>query len=433
MKRLLLSIRRSLTLRVMILFILTAIAISAILHLTLGLALKSQFERNVLPHIIEYQRYIRNEIGTPPDIQRAAALTKRIPVDIYIFGPRIRWKSTSTPLNLENIKFRPWRNRRFQKGEDGERIFLRSRIGRHRIVLGFQRNMPQQPDRKLLVFAFLSVLGVLLLSWLAMRRLIKPVATIQQGINRIGKGELSYRIHVGRKDELGELATSINDMADDIEGMLDAKRELLLAISHELRSPLTRSRVSLELLDDSPVKDNILDDFNEMEQLITELLESERLNQRHTALQKAAINPDSLIEDVIRSHFQNNEIDTHLNAADMTALLDEVRINLLLKNLLTNALRYNQPDESNVMIRSWHDDRKLYIEIEDHGEGIDEMHIPYLAEPFYRADSSRQRKTGGYGLGLYLCRMIAEAHGGNLIIRSKRGAGTSVTAELPYQ
>lgn len=427
------SISRSLTLRVMILFILTAIAISTILHLTLGLVLKSQFERNVLPHIIEYQRYIRSEIGTPPDIERAAALTQRIPVDIYIFGPRVRWKSTTQPLNMDKINFRPWRNRRFQKGEDGDRVYLRSRIGRYLIVLAFQRGMPQEPGRRLLVFSFLSVLGVLLLSWLVMRRLIKPVATIQQGINRIGKGELSHRIQVDRKDELGELATSINDMADDIEGMLDAKRELLLAISHELRSPLTRSRVSLELLDDSPVKDNIRDDISEMEQLITELLESERLNQRHTALQKTAVNPDSLIKTVISSYFQDSKIDTHLNAADIVASLDEVRIGLLLRNLLTNALRYNQSNGSNVMLRSWHDDGKLYIKIEDHGEGIDEAHIPYLAEPFYRADSSRRRKTGGYGLGLYLCRMIAEAHGGNLIIRSKIGSGTSVTAELPYQ
>jgi signal transduction histidine kinase len=417
----------------MILFILTAIAVSSILHLTLGLALKHQFERNVLPHIIEYQRYIRNEIGVPPDLERAAALTKRIPVDIYISGPRVRWNSTSRPLKLDEIKFHPWRNRRFQKGEDGDRIFLRSRIGRHLIVLAFQRKVPQQPDRKLLLFAFLSVIGVLLLSWLAMRRLIKPVATIQQGINRIGKGELSYRIQVDRKDELGELASSINNMADDIEGMLDAKRELLLAMSHELRSPLTRSRVSLELLEDSPFKDNILDDLNEMEQLITELLESERLNQRHTALQKSTINPDSLIETVISKHFKNNEIDTQLNAGDISALLDEVRISLLLKNLLTNALRYNAIDGPNVILRSWHDDSRLFIEIEDHGEGIDEIHLPYLAEPFYRADSSRQRKTGGYGLGLYLCRMIAEAHGGKLVIRSKIGRGTTVSTEIPYR
>ncbi len=433
MKRLFQSLRCSLTLRVMLLFIVTAIAISTILHLTLGLALKYQFEQNVLPHIIEYQRYIRSEIGIPPNIERAAALTKRIPVDIYIYGPRVRWKSTDRLLDLDKVSFRPWRNRRFQKGEDQNRIYLRSRIGRHVVILAFQRSAPQQPDRKLLIFAFLSTLGVLLLSWLTMRRLIKPVSTIRQGINRIAMGELSYRIPVRRKDELGQLASSINNMADDIEGMLNAKRELLLAISHELRSPLTRSRVSLELLDNSPVTENIRDDLNEMEQLITELLESERLNQRHTALHKESVNPDSLIKTVINSHFQDDNIDTLLKADDISASLDEVRISLLLKNLLSNAVRYNRSDRSNIMIRSWHDSETLFIEVEDHGVGVNEDQIPHLSEPFYRADSSRQRKTGGYGLGLYLCRIITEAHGGNLKIQSKQDHGTTVTIELPVQ
>ena len=428
MKKILNKIRRSLTLRMMLLFLITALAISFILHLTLGLALKSQFETNLMPHILQYQHYIRKEIGTPPNISRAAGIAKRIPVDIYIHGPVINWASTGAPFDPREIEFKQHGKRRFQHGEWNGRVFLRSQSGADTVYLSFKRRAGQGgPGRLIFMLAILTVLGVLFLSYLGMRRLFKPVGTIQQGVRRIGSGELQHRIAVDRNDELGELANSINTMADDIEGMLNAKRELLLAISHELRSPLTRSRVSAELLDDPAARDRINKDIDEMEQLISELLESERLNSRHASLNLVPVNPNDAIMDVLRNNFSTLDIAINLQADNTAIMLDESRLRLLVRNLLSNATRHNCKEHGQVEIMTKTEKNEINIIVSDHGEGIAEEHLPHLTEPFYRADPSRQRKTGGYGLGLYLCRMIAEAHGGSLKINSEPNIGTTVT------
>ncbi|MEN8180468.1 MAG: ATP-binding protein [Pseudomonadota bacterium] len=431
MKKIFKKIRRSLTLRMMLLFLIAAFAISFILHLTLGIALKNQFETKLMPHILQYQHYILKEIGTPPSISRAATIAERLPVDISIYGPRINWSSTGALLDPREIVFKQHRKRHFQHGEWKGRTFLRSPSGAHTVYLGFQRGPGQRLGRPVFMFAILAVLGVLFLSYLGMRRLFRPVGTIQQGVQRIGGGELQHRIAVDKKDELGDLANSINTMADDIEGMLNAKRELLLAISHELRSPLTRSRVSAELLDDPAARERINKDLDEMEQLIGELLESERLNSRHASLSLAPVNPNITVTDVIRDNFPNQGIITSLQDDITPVMLDESRLRLLIRNLLSNAIRHNRTDHGQVEIVTLADNNGLDIRIRDHGEGIAEKHLPYLTEPFYRVDPSRQRKTGGYGLGLHLCRMITEAHGGSLIISSEQNVGTTVTVRLP--
>ncbi len=128
---------------------------------------------------------------------------------------------------------------------------------------------------------------VLAACYFAVRWLVEPVALDQGGCRAHWPGGPQYRIPTTRRDDLGDLARDINHMADDVGEMLEAKRQLLLAISHELRSPLTRAKVALEFLEDDTVKANLLQDFKEMERLIADLLESERLNTRHSKLQLA--------------------------------------------------------------------------------------------------------------------------------------------------
>ena len=112
------------------------------------------------------------------------------------------------------------------------------------------------------------MLFLLLMLYFATRRLFRPIDTINQGVQKFGAGDMDYRVQVERKDELGELANTFNTMANEIQQMLDAKRQLLLAISHELRSPLTRARVAVELLGEEDKKAAIVQDISEMESLI---------------------------------------------------------------------------------------------------------------------------------------------------------------------
>jgi signal transduction histidine kinase len=222
-------------------------------------------------------------------------------------------------------------------------------------------------------------------------------------------------------------------MADETQRMLDAKRDLLLAISHELRSPLTRAKVATELLETSTQHDNLRRDLNEIEALIEEILETERLSNQHRILNLQPCNLTELMHEVVSTGFAEQAIATDVPTTAVNLSLDPVRLRLLLKNLLDNALRHTpkeaQPPELHLQANA----EKVTLLIRDHGSGIEAKHLPHITEPFYRVDPARRRETGGYGLGLYLCRMIAEAHGGALQIDSTVGKGTSITITLPMQ
>jgi signal transduction histidine kinase len=263
------------------------------------------------------------------------------------------------------------------------------------------------------------------------RRLFRPIEIIRQDVTRFGQGDLTHRISIKRRDELGDLAQSINNMAGEIEQMLEGKRQLLLAISHELRSPLTRARVNAELIDRSEPQQRIIQDLQQMELELTELLETERLGSRHAKLEREDLSPATLLDDVLARHFPEAGIACrHLNDSSKFKL-DSVRVRLLIRNLLENALRHTPADAELPILTSEGSRTGWRLTIEDHGEGIEAEHLQQITQPFYRTDKARQRETGGYGLGLYLCKVIVEAHGGCLEIESKPGEGTRVSALFP--
>ncbi len=433
MKNLIKRLRHSLSARLMLLFLLTGVLIVVILNVTLGLALTHHFDRNIRPHIVQYLHYVRREIGNPPDLEKAKDLTHRVPVDIYIRGPQLNWSSSSKPLDLSEVRF--WRRRgrhgRIEVGEQGRRLIVRTREGAYTLWLAMERRARADHGPVVALLAIGAMLLVLYLCYCTIRWLFQPLQTIGAGVRRIGEGELDHRIPVKRWDELGDLTASINTMAADIEAMLEAKRQLLLAISHELRSPITRARVSVELLEDVSLRQEIGKDLQEMESLIAELLEAERLNTRHQVLNKAPSAVNQLIQEVIAEHYADCSVAFEPALADPYVLLDIVRIKLLVRNLLGNAIRHNNVKRGPPRIEVTLAEQELVIRVSDHGAGIASEHLSHLTEPFYRVDSSRQRKTGGYGLGLYLCRMIAEAHGGRLLIDSVLNQGTDIEVIIP--
>ena len=438
MRRWLQQISYSLSARLMLLFLLTGLLIAIILSNTIQLAMGGYFQRVINPHLHLYLDYVSQDIGDPPSIDNARALTRRVPVDIYILGPEVNWSSTGWDVALHEIDFhehkrRSRRGKRLAFADEDDRFILRTRAGQHTIYLAVQSRGRSWLMAIVGLIALAAMLFVLYLCYRAIRWLFQPVQTIRSSVQRIGQGELDHRISIRRHDELGELSTSINAMADDIEKMLDAKRQLLLAISHELRSPITRARVSTELLENSKTKQAISTDLKEMETMIAELLETERLNTRHQTLNKTPVAINQLIQEVVAEYFTEKTLIQRLSAEDPYLLLDAPRIKLLLKNLLENAFRHSPNDAPEISISTELTETQLLIEVTDNGPGIAAEHLPHLTEPFYRIDPSRQRKTGGFGLGLYLCRMIVEAHGGQLTIRSQPGEGTAISVVLPLQ
>jgi signal transduction histidine kinase len=408
--------------------------------------------RIVGAHISLHAEYVLNDIGTPPSIARAQDITDRIPVDIRLLGPDVNWTSDPRfpavddipfgPLSLldlsdanrgdvedwvkqlEKVEFARYREHAYVKLTQGdyEIIFVSPKIA----------NQPAPVYNTTLIFSVVGLL-VLLGSFVAVNFLINPIQAMQEGAARIGSGDLDFRIKKKRKDDLGDLADGINAMADDLQGMLEAKRQLMLAISHELRSPLTRTKVALEFLDDDVVKKNLLEDAEEMERLISDILESEALNTRHASLRREPANLAELTRQVIDMDFgqrASNRINFIEPTIDLDGEYDATRVRLLVRNLIENALRHSPPSAKPVEVSFGRESDRVFLQIKDHGEGISTEDLERVTEPFYRADPARSRHTGGFGLGLYLCRRIVEAHGGELLITSEHGIGTTVKASL---
>lgn len=426
--------RHSLSGKLILLFIVMAVVFVMLVGGGIRHAFQKHFRDNIRPHITQYLEYVNADIGTPPDRGRAQQLADRLNIEIQISDRVGRWSSSGRLTEMENIEIERGfvvNGRQYFYVEDKDhRHYLMARDDEATLLF----NVPNLRDQRKGFrgwIPLLILLALLLVLYHATRRLFAPLDTIKQGVEQFGAGDMEHRIHIERKDELGELATSFNTMADDIQQMLDAKRQLLLAISHELRSPLTRARVAAEILQDDDKKSQIIEDINEMEALIEELIETERLSGRHRTLNKARHDIADLIHDTLRSYFDDAGIELRLPETAVTLDVDAARIKLMLKNLLENAVRYTREGARapEVDLRlGW---QEAIITITDHGKGIEERHLPHLTEPFYRVDTSRQRETGGYGLGLYLCKMIAEAHGGRLDIDSITGEGTRVIVKLP--
>ena len=272
------------------------------------------------------------------------------------------------------------------------------------------------------LFGWATLGGLLLLTALAyatMWRLLRPLQDITAGVEAFGRGQFDTPIRLHRRDELGDLIERISTMAASLHGMLDAKRALLLAMSHELRSPLTRARVNAELLDDTPERSALLRDLAEMRDLITSLLESERLAgmaEGHGALQNDSVNLAALAHEVAAGEGLPLTFDLDDSIGPVQA--DATRLRLLLRNLIQNARRHAadalQPPQLFLRREA---DGQLAFGLRDHGPGVAPDQLPRLTEAFYRPDSARTRSSGGVGLGLHLCRLVAQAHGGQLRIR----------------
>ena len=416
--------------RLTLLFIGIAVLFVLVVGAGMGRAFRGHFESTVRPHLYRYLVYIRNDIGTPPNLERAAALARELPVRIQIEGPEGVWASDARPVDLGAVPLDPRTTRRgrlYLRGELEGREYLVQRRGAYTYAL----SVPATRASWRVWLPLAALLVVLVVLYQATRLLFRPIGEIQAGVERIGAGELDHRLDVRRRDELGDLAGSINAMTEQIRRMLEAKRQLLLAISHELRSPLTRAKVAVALLDDSAQRGEIARDLDELEHLIEELLEIERLSTPHRALDRRPTALKALVEETLASFFAGREVRRALPADEVQAAVDAPRVKLLLKNLLDNALRHTpagQPAPEVALATAGPD---VVLTVRDAGSGIAPEHLPHVTEPFYRADPARRRETGGYGLGLYLCRMIAEAHGGQLAIESRVGQGTTVRVTLP--
>ena len=407
--------RHSLKWRLVTLFVLLAVCTAAVFVLGTRQAFSSGWRDLVQPLLRDYVDRLAAEIGTPPDIARAQAVVQRLPISVRIEGPTVNWASHP--------------DRKPFKQPPGSALLVRTTADGHQIRFGMGN---WHTDDRPRVVGWLTLAGMLVLLWLAyayVRHLFRPLDDIRAGALRYGDGDFSTPIPLRRHDELGDLAAQVNAMASGLQRLLEGQRGLLLAISHELRSPLTRARLNAELVAEGDSRDALLRDLGLMRDLVSDLLESERLAGGAAALQTELTDLNQLVRDLVAQQFDGQGIELALEPSLPPMPLDRARVQMLARNLLDNALRHHAGDDPVVLSTRLDGDRVL-LAVRDHGPGVPPEDLQRLAQPFYRPDAARSRGSGGVGLGLYLCRLVAQSHGGSLLLRNA-APGLEATVVLP--
>ncbi len=448
MTKLLLKLKRSLTTRLLVVFLATSALLVASLFIVIAHGFATQWRVKARPHLEQYLDFVSAEIGSPPSEQKAKELAERLPVNIYIVGQTSFYSTNGQELDIENIRFAHPARRKFNRKSiadaniefsgDEDRTLLRTTVGDYKVYYELPHLRDAKHQRLIIIPILLCLLTVMGICFLIIKRMLRPVRDIRDGVRLMGQGDLGHRVPVRHDNDLGELAGSINTMASDIEQMLDAKRQLLLGASHELRSPLTRAKVATQLLEESKARDLIEEDLIEMENLIANILESERMKTGHAALQRESFSLPQLIQSVVEeTHSANVTINAEENIPPIIA--DKTRLRILFRNLIGNAVNHNEHTQAPVTVEIESSTHTLLIRVIDSGAGIAPEHLDKVTEPFYRTDASRTRATGGFGLGLHLAKLISEAHGGSLSIESRTAddlnptnlTGTTVSVVLP--
>ena len=431
----------SIKLRLVLLFLLLAAGMSAVFLIGAQKAFSIGWREAARPLLVDYVDRLADEVagpgGQPPSVERAQAITRRLPLTIEISGPVVRWASHPAQSAARHAEHADERRHR---ADDGPELLQRRTADGHLLRFGIDTELVERRPR-LFGFALAALFGLSLLAWLYVRHLLKPLDAIGAGARRFGAGDFGQPIplrHPAAPDELGQLAATINTMGQDIRQMLDAKRALLLAISHELRSPLTRARLHVELLPETPAlqpqREALLQDLQEMAALISDLLESERLSGQHAVLHREPTDVAALARTVLAElatrHPGAAQVLLQVPAELPPVQVDPSRLRLMLRNLLDNALRHGTGAAQPPELRLAEVAEGLQLRLRDHGPGVPDEQLTHLAQAFYRPDAARTRSAGGVGLGLYLCRLVAQAHGGRFELANAR-PGLQVTVTLP--
>lgn len=424
------KLRSYLFLKILLVFTLALLTITFLILTTNRLFFRGKMLPVLQRNAVSHARYIIAELGTPPDLLKAREIAKREDIRIRFESPTLKWSSHESMIDFPGLKLPAYKEEEgvFAGFSDaGLCVDIRINDGRYLVVLHRRREGIRHAAElfaiNVLIITALSIIGVfLIMNWQ-----LKPIRVLREGVKQLSAGNIDYRMSTNRIDELGKLVESFNTMTQRIREMIHSRDRLLQDVSHELRSPLTRVKVALEFLEDNNTKKTISDDISEMETMIRELLETDRLKSQYGGLKLEKTNILHLLREVC-TEFADQKPGIKLVSfpGDISLNIDRRRIKILFRNILDNALRYSPPGGYPVEISLREKTDEFIIAVQDFGSGIPEEELPYIFEPFYRVDKSRSKKTGGYGLGMSLSKRIMAAHRGSIEITSRLNVGTTV-------
>ncbi len=351
----------------------------------------------------------------------------------------------------------------FSQGDDREmRQLLRHLRGRavpievDGLVVGYLladpvsfRPLPGSPEADFLAgmtqaitFSALGATALaLLLGALLAQTLTRPIRELTAATRALAKGDLGQQVTVRTRDELGELATSFNQMSADLAHASELRRQMTADIAHELRTPLSLILGYTESLSDGKLPatqetfDIMHDEAQHLSHLIDDLRTLSLADAGELSLARRAVDPRTLLERAMLAHTpeaQRQGISIQFEAPpDLPEVeVDPGRMAQVLENLMSNSLRYT-PEGGQITLSAVAEESSVYLRVQDNGDGISPEDLPYVFDRFYRADKSRQRQGGESGLGLAIAKSIVEAHSGSLTVESVLGEGTTFTVALP--
>jgi two-component system OmpR family sensor kinase len=399
------------------------------------------------PHYLEPQAALvqnmvdRYSTRSPDElVERMARLAGRLRGKLTLFdatGKLVRSTtepalSAPTPTEIAELKTDKWTLA-------WHRIVVRSDDG---MMIGvYVPDSPGFPWGYILPLAVgvLVVVGAASL-WFT-RRLVVPLQELAEAARKFGSGNTEARADLHRDDELGDVGRAFDDMADRTSALISSQRQLMADVSHELRTPLARIRVALELAAEDPegAKDVLADvgiDLDEIDQLINDILTTARLDAEgvpriaHTPTEVGELAEGAVSR--FESRHPGRTLERSLAGTERSIDCDPVLLRRALDNLLDNAAKYSDAPVKLEVGPNGPNGKSITFAVVDKGIGMSAEDLERAGTPFWRSDVSRTRKTGGVGLGLALARRIARAHGGDVILASKLGQGTTARLEIPF-
>lgn len=275
-----------------------------------------------------------------------------------------------------------------------------------------------------------------LLCYALARQLTSPLRRMQKTIERFGRGDFSARVNSRRADELGQLGRAVDQMAERIEGLLKSQRRLLQDISHELRSPLARLGVAVELGrgggDPEKALNRIEREADRLNVLVGELIQVTRAEGDPAGLATEPVRLDELVRVIVGDvhiEAERHQISLDLEVCEAEMEGNPELLRRAIENIVRNAIRYS-PEGGRVQVSLKHPGDLYRIAVRDFGAGVPEEALAHLFDPFYRVEKDRGRTSGGVGLGLAIARRAVELHHGTLRASNQR-PGLLVEIELP--
>ncbi len=281
-----------------------------------------------------------------------------------------------------------------------------------------------------LLFAFILAILFIIGLYFFIHRYLKPVQLMKNRIEALEEGDLKSKIEIIGEDELADLSYSMNQLIEDINILLENKHQLLLEVSHELRSPLARMQLLIAMIPEHKNLTKLKEEVEFLEGMIGNLLFSDRLSLPYSKLDLQKFSTQVIIDKVMDMFPTNRDrVKIDNDIPDEQVYVDETKFSLALRNILDNAFKYSKPQANADIKLTIVKNGDIEFQVKDSGIGISKDDINKITQPFFQANQTVSTK--GFGLGLTICKKIIESHKGRLSISSEPEEGSLFILHLP--